>query len=217
MGFAGINRYIYKLTQDSQEYMIKAFNRWETDGIKVEDLGLQRYISVEPKLVPKTGARYAGRRFHKSKVFIVERLINKVMVSGHKGKKHFKSSGRNTGKSVSAYLQVEKVLEIIEKKLKKNPIEVFVQAVENAAPREEIIAIEYGGARYPKAVECAPQRRIDLALRYMTQGAYQKSFNAKKSFTSTLAEEIISAYGLSPNSNAVAKKNEMERQADSSR
>ncbi len=197
--------------------MIKAFNRWSTDGIRVDDQGLQRYINLEPKLVPKTGARYAGKRFHKSKVFIVERLINKIMVSGHKGKKHFKSSGNNTGKSVTAYNQVEKVLDMIEKRLKKNPIEVFVKAIENAAPREEIIAIEYGGARYPKAVECAPQRRIDLALRYITQGAYHKSFNAKKAFVSTLTDEIVNAYSMSPTSNAIAKKNETERQADSSR
>ena len=69
--------------------IIKAFNRWETEDIKVEDPGLQKYISLEPKIMPKTGARYASKRFHKSKIFIVERLINKLMVSGHKGKKHY--------------------------------------------------------------------------------------------------------------------------------
>lgn len=193
------------------------FNRWETDGINVTDQGLQRYISLEPRLAPKTGARYAGKKFHKSKTFIVERLINKVMVSGHKGKKHFKTSGHNTGKANSASQQVEMVFDQIEKRLKKNPVEVFVAAIESSAPREEIIAIEYGGARYPKAVECSPQRRIDLALRHMVQGAYHKSFNSKKSFISMLTEEIINAYNLSPNSNAIAKKNEVERQADSSR
>jgi len=196
---------------------VLAFGRWSADGIEVEDLGLQRYITVQPRIVPKSGARYAGSRFHKSKVFIVERLINKIMGSGHKSKKHFKSSGHNTGKAHTSFNIVEEVLDQIEKKLKENPIKVLIRAVENAAPREEIIAIEYGGARYPKAVECAPQRRIDLALRYMTQGSYQKSFNVKKSFVSCLADEIINAYNLSPNSNAIAKKNEMERQADSSR
>lgn len=196
---------------------LKVFNRWSVDDIKVSDRGLQKYISLKPKIVPKTGARYAGSRFHKSKVFIVERLINKIMVSGHKAKKHYISSGRNTGKSVSAYTMVEKVLMMIEKRLKKNPIEVFVQALENAAPREEIITIEYGGARYPKAVEVSPQRRIDLALRYMVQGAYHKSFNSKKSAVSNLTEEIVNAYNMSTSSNAIAKKFELERQADSSR
>jgi len=196
---------------------ILAFNRWSTEGIKVGDVGLQRYITLEPKIVPKTGARYHGNKFHKSKVFIVERLINKVMIPGHRSKKHFKSSGNTTGKAQTAYDIVEKTLRLIEKQTKENPIKVFVKALENAAPREEIITIEYGGARYPKAVECAPQRRIDIVLRLMTQGSFQKSFNSKKSIESCLAEEIINAYGLDKASNAISKKLETERQADASR
>jgi len=139
------------------------------------------------------------------------------MVSGHKSKKHLISSGRNTGKAHSVYDMVENAFLKIEKTLNKNPIEVFVQAIENAAPREEIITIEYGGARYPKAVEVAPQRRIDMALKYMVQGIYQKSFNKKKSAVDNIADEIMHAYNLSTNSVAVAKKLELERQADSSR
>src|SRR5210317_292421 len=156
--------------------MIKAFDRWETTGIKVNDPGVVKYINTDAKLVPKTGARYAGNRFHKSKVFIVERLINRLQVSGHKAKKHKASSGHNTGKTQNTYAIVEEALALVEQRTKKNPIEVFVKAVENAAPREEIITIEYGGARYPKPVEVAPQRRIDLVLKLITQGAFQKQF-----------------------------------------
>src|SRR3989338_9158633 len=164
---------------------IKLFGLWETGGIKVDDIGLRPYINLRPLLLPKTGGRNTGIMFHKSKTHIVERLVNKVMVPGHK--------------------------------TKKNPIEVFVKAIENAAPREEITTIEYGGARYPKAVECSPQRRIDIALRLMTQGAYQKSFNSKKGVIKSLADEIISAFNLSLASHAISKKLELERQADSSR
>ena len=197
--------------------MIKVFDKWDTEDIKVVDKGLQSYINLEPRFVPRTGAKYAGARFQKSKVFIVERLINKIMVPGHKGKKHFKSSSHITGKANKAYAIVEKAFKKIEADLKENPIKVFVQALENAAPREEIIAIEYGGARYPKAVECAPQRRIDVALRYFVQGSYQKSFNTKKAIEDCLAEELINAYKLSSNSLAISKKLEVERQADASR
>src|SRR3989344_198775 len=137
---------------------IKAFNRWGTEGIKIDDPGLKDYINLNPRIVPKTGARYAKSRFHKSKVFIIERLINKIMIPGHKTKKHFKTSYHITGKANKAYSIVEDVLASIEKQTKENPIKVFVKALENAAQREEIITIEYGGARYPKAVECAPQR-----------------------------------------------------------
>ena len=196
---------------------ILAFNKWDVSGVSVTDPGLQNYISLEPRIVPKTGAKYAGNRFHKSKTFIVERLINRLMVPGHKSKKHKHSSGHCTGKGATAYSLVEEAFRIIEGKTQKNPIEVFVKAVENAAPREEIVTIEYGGARYPKAVEVAPQRRVDTVLKLMTQGSYQKSFNSKKSAAQAIADEILAAYNMSQTSSAIAKKLELERQADASR
>ncbi len=196
---------------------IKAFNRWNVDGIKVDDLGIQPYIALNPRIVPKTGARYAGSKFYKSRIFIVERLINKLMIPGHKGKKHYRTSCHMTGKAQTAYDIVEEAFKLIEKTVKENPIKVFVKALENAAQREEIITIEYGGARYPKAVECSPQRRVDLALRHMAQGAYHRTFNTKKSIINSLSEEIINAYRMSSASNAIAKKLEIERQSDSSR
>lgn len=196
---------------------IKIFNRWSVEGIKVDDQGLQYYVTLQPRIVPKTGARYAGNKFYKSKINVVERLINKLMIPGHKGKKHFKTSYHMTGKANTAYGIVEGAFRLIEKQTKENPIKVFVKALENAAQREEIITIEYGGARYPKAVECSPQRRVDLVLRHMTEGAYHRTFNTKKSIMNTLAEEVLSAYRLSPASNAIAKKLEIERQSDSSR
>lgn len=196
---------------------IKAFNKWSTEGIVVEDPGIKEYICIEPRIVPRSGARYAGNRFHKSKVFIIERFMNKIMVPGHKGKKHYRTSYKITGKAHKAYTITEEVLLLVEKKLKKNPVEVFVKAVENCAQREEIITIEYGGARYPKAVECAPQRRIDMVLRHFTQGAYHKAFNSKKGIVECLADEIINAYQGTQNSQAITKKLEVERQADASR
>ena len=96
---------------------VKAFNRWSVQNIVVEDVGLKGYINLKPKIVPRTGAIYASKRFHKSRTFIVERLMNKLMVSGHKSKKHLISSGRNSGKALLAYRMVEDALAIIEKKL----------------------------------------------------------------------------------------------------
>ena len=197
--------------------IVKFFNRWEAEGVKVNDLGLQGYITLQPRIMPKTGARYAGNRFHKSYTFIVERLATKLMVSGHKSKKHFMSSGHNTGKKDKVLRVIEKALAKCEMQLKQNPLAILVKAIENAAPREEVIAIEYGGARYPKAVDVAPQRRIDIVLRYMAQGAYVKCFNKKKKIEDSLAEEIIAAYQCSGRSNAVAKKRDTERQAASSK
>jgi len=197
--------------------MVLAFNKWPVEDIKIEDPGLQRYITTAPRIVPKTGARYAGKRFHKSKTFIVERLINKVMVTGHKSKSHVRSSGHNTGKSAISYKIVLEAFKIIEEKTKQNPVAVLIKAIENAAPREEVVSIEYGGARYPKAVDCAPQRRVDIVLRYFTQGAAEKSFKKKTPVQNALAHEILAAFKLDNKSSAISKKIELERQADASR
>lgn len=196
---------------------LKMFNRWEITGIQVEDPGLQRYITIEPRIVPRTGGRNASVRFHKSRTSLIERLMNRIMIPGHRGRKHTITSGPITGKAQNAYKILLKVLENLEQRTKQNPIAVVVKAVENAAPREEIIVIEYGGAKYPKAVECAPQRRVDFALKLMTQGAFQKAFNNKRTMVDTLTEEILNAYQMSSNSLAINKKLELERQADSSR
>ncbi|MBT3984889.1 30S ribosomal protein S7 [archaeon] len=196
---------------------IKLFNRWETEHIQVIDPGLKRYINLRPIIIPKTHGRNVGTQFWKSKYHIVERLINKMMIPGHKGKKHKISSAHCTGKGLTTYKIVEEAFKIIETKLKKNPVEVFVKALENASPREEITTIEYGGARYPKAVECAPQRRIDYALRLMAQGAYAKSFGKKFAIQNALADEIMKAYNEDQSSNSIGKKLELERQSDASR
>ena len=106
---------------------ILAFNRWSTAGIIVKDAGLARYICLEPRIVPKTNARYIGKQFHKSKTFIVERLINKIRVPGHKSKQHhFKTSGHMPSQGVNGYKIVEQMLMQIEKQTKENPIKVFV-------------------------------------------------------------------------------------------
>ena len=193
------------------------FNKWDMSGIIVNDPGLKEYISLKPIYVPKTGGKNIKIKFHKSKNNIVERLMNKLMVPGHKGKEHRLTSGRCTGKSLKVYRIVKDALEIIEKQMKENPIKVLVKAVENAAPREEITSIEYGGARYPQSVDCSPQRRIDIALRQMAQGSYGQSFRGKKKAEECLAEEIMKAYNMDNKSVAIAKKLELERQAEASR
>ena len=144
-------------------------------------------------------------------------LLNKIMVTGHKAKKHKRTSGQNCGKAGTAYNIILKTFELVEQQTKQNPLKVFVKALENAAPREEIVSIEYGGARYPKAVDCAPQRRIDIALRYFVQGAAEKAFCTNKGMTNALAEEIVGAYKIDQKSLAISKKLEIERQADSAR
>ena len=197
--------------------VFKLFNKWSTEGIEVSDISLKPYINIKPMLVQRTQGRAGLNRLWSNPAPIVERLMNKMMVPGHKGKKHKITSGHNTGKSSMIYKIVEKTLTLVEQQTKKNPIEVFVKAIENSAPREEITSLEYGGARYPQAVDMSPLRRIDIVLRYMVQGSYQKSFNSKIAIEKALADEIIAAYNFDQKSAAISKKLELERQSDASR
>ncbi|HLD12109.1 MAG TPA: 30S ribosomal protein S7 [Candidatus Nanoarchaeia archaeon] len=197
--------------------MMKFFGKWEPTGIDIQDPGLKDYINLRPMHVPRMSGRNTSVRFWKTKYTVIERLVNKLMVPGHKAKKHFISSGRCGGKSLTAIMIVKKAFDIIEQRTKKNPVEIFVKAIENAAPREEITTIEYGGAKYPQAVDAAPQRRIDVALRFMVQGSYQKSYGKKTKAHEALAEEILKAYQSDGKSFAISKKLELERQADAAR
>ena len=152
---------------------IKLFNKWPFEEIEVTDLGLKPYINLKPLISPKTGGKYSNQKFHKSKMNIVERLINKMMVSGHKGKKHVVSSGRNTGKSQTIINIVKDVFEDLEKRAKENPIKILVLALENASLREEITSYQMGGVIVRKAVITSPQRRLDSALTIITRSAYK--------------------------------------------
>lgn len=196
---------------------MKVLGKWDVGNIKIEDPGLKDYINLKPVLVPRTAGRYARTRFWKNKYNIVERLANKLMIPGHKSKKHFISSGRCGGKSLTALNIIKKTFEIIEQKTKKNPVEVLVKAIENSAPRDEITTIEYGGAKYPQAVDCAPQRRVDIVLRFFVQGSYQKSYGKKTKSYEALADEIIKAHNFDGKSFAISQKLQLERQADAAR
>ena len=57
----------------------KVFDKWDLEEVKVEDLGLVNYICLDEILVPHTLGRHVKRQFAKSKVSIVERLMNKIM------------------------------------------------------------------------------------------------------------------------------------------
>lgn len=191
---------------------MKLFNRWSFETV-VEDMGLKNYINIDPILVPRTNGYYHNTPFYKSKVNIIERFMNRLQVCGHKGKKHRISTGHNTGKTATINNVVIEVFEIIEKRTKKNPISVFIKAIENAAPREEVITIERSGARYAQAVDIAPQRRVDLVLRYMCQGSAHKAFNTSKSLVNCLVEDIMDCYEQTGASMAMAKRNEIEKMA----
>ncbi len=192
----------YGLTKEE----LLVFGKYDPFEVEVKDPALKNYICLEPKVVPHTHGRHAKEPFGKQKVFIVERLINKVM-----------RKGRNTGKKILAYNIVKEAFEIIEKRTKKNPLQVLVDALVNAGPREEVVRLKYGGIAVPKAVDTSSLRRLDVALRNIAEGARLAAFKSKKSIAQALADEIIAAANNESRSYAIAKKEEVERVAKSAR
>ncbi len=192
------------------------FGKWDPTDVEIKDVGLVRYISLKPVLLPHTSGRHAHKRFHKSNIPIVERFVNKILNAGRRKDKKTRT-GRNAGKKLKALNTLKRVFEIIDYRLGINPIQVLVTAIENAAPSEETTRISYGGMAYPRSVDVAPQRRIDLALRYLSVGAVRSAHKNAKSFEECIVDELLLAYKNDPASFAVARKEERERVARSAR
>ena len=195
---------------------MKVFGLFDTTEVHVEDPGLKKVINLSPKLMLKSHGRI---KFDptRSKVNVVERLINLLQVPGSRGKKHRIITGWITGKQTRCTNIVINTLKLIEKKTGENPLKILVKAIENAAPRDEITAIEYGGARYPQAVDVSPRRRLNITLRHMVSGAYDKAFNKKATIVDSLTKEIMAAADNSSESYAISKKNDSEKKADAAR
>ncbi len=182
------------------------FEKYDLREVVVSDVGLRRYINLNPIIVPHTGARHGNKSFAKHKMNIVERVINEMM-----------RTEVYTGKKNSAFRAVRDAFEVVGARAKENPVQTLIKALENAAPREEITRLRYGGISVPKAVDVAPTRRLDQAIRRLCTGAVTASHKSKNSIASCLADEILKAARNDMNSFAVAKKEEIERVAKSAR
>lgn len=202
--------------ETKEEPEMKFFDKYSSLNVEIKDAALKPYINLVPKLLLKSQGRNL-EKFGKVKVNIIERLANRIGVPGHSGKKHKIITSWASGKYNKNMATTLKALDIVAEKTKKNPVQVLVDAIVNGSPRDEITVIEQAGARYPQAVDASPMRRIDLALRWMVQGSYQRCFGKKKKMAESLAEEIIKASQGNMESYCVSKRNESEKQADSAR
>jgi small subunit ribosomal protein S7 len=192
--------------QETLPYEIKLFGKWSFKDTQVKDIGLKRYLNLTPMTAPHSMGRHEHQRFKKANVNIVERLINGLM-----------RPGKNSGKKAKATNIVKEAFEIISIRTGKNPVEVLVKAVENSSPCEDTTRVSYGGVVYHLSVDVAPQRRIDLAVRHITEGARAASINNPKSIQETLADELVLAANHDIKSAGIAKRHEIERIAQSSR
>jgi small subunit ribosomal protein S7 len=181
------------------------FQKYDMSAVKIEDQGLQRYINLEIKDF-FLGAPHANKMFGKANLSIIERLITILM-----------KTEMYTGQKTKSYKIVRLAFDIIEKRTKTNPVQVFVDALQNAAPKEETTRLRFGGIMVPKAVDISPQRRLDIALRNICTGSMTASHKNKKSMEACLADELLKASKNDPSSFAVAKKNDLERVAKAAR
>lgn len=182
------------------------FGEYDISEVVVEDKGLGRYINLDPVVIPHTFGRHADKQFGRARTNIIERLINNMM-----------RSESYTGKKTKSYVVVREAMKIIHERTKQNPVQVFVRALESAAPREEITRLRFGGINVPRAVDISPSRRLDMVLRNICKGAVASSHKNKKPAAQCLADEIILASKGDMNSFAVSKRDEFERVAASAR
>ncbi|HME19545.1 MAG TPA: 30S ribosomal protein S7 [Nitrososphaerales archaeon] len=203
------------MSRQSLEYPnLLLWEKWDMTGVKIGDPGLQNVINLKPMLVPHSGGRHEHKKFGKTRVNIVERLVNQL---AHFGKKYAKNTGRMGGKKQKSLSIVKTAFEIIELKTGQNPVQQLVKAIENASPNEDTTRLSYGGVVYHQSVDISPVRRVDLALRFISEGVREAAFSSSRPVEEVLAEEIASAANADSNSHSVKKKNEQERVAMASR
>ncbi|MBN1454825.1 MAG: 30S ribosomal protein S7 [Methanomicrobia archaeon] len=190
---------------DTEVQFGKVFNKWDPADVMIKDIGIERHISLMPVSALHSGGAHASQQFEESKVCIVERLINKIMRSEH-----------NTGKKLMAYRIVNTAFDLVHAATGQNPLQVLVDAIQNAGPREETIRLRFGGILVPKAVDMSSQRRVDQALMFITLGAEKCAFKNKKRIEQCLADELIAA-SRNAKCFSVNKKEEKERIARAAR
>jgi small subunit ribosomal protein S7 len=182
----------------------KLFGIWSVDDIEFRDPSTERYITVTP--IAHTMGRHAAKQFKKSEISIVERLINRLM-----------QTDENTGKKQQTTQIVRDAFEIIHDRTEENPIQILVRAVENSAPREETVRLKYGGISVPKAVDVAPQRRVDQGLKFIAEGVYNSSYKTTTDAAEALAQQLIGAANNDVQAYPVSQKEEKERVAAAAR
>ncbi len=205
------------MSKTKKKAEIKLFNKWDFN-VDIHDYSLERYINLKPIIVPTSAGRHSHKRFWKSNISFIERFINKLQSPGFiSGKVKGHKSSYNSGKKSKLIKFVESAFSLIELKTGMNPLQILINALENAAPREETTKIAMGGISYASAVDIAPQRRVDLAIKLLVHAIVNVSHDNIITLEEAIAQELIAASKNSQNSKAIKKKDEIERIAVSAR
>ena len=188
-------------------YELKLFDKYPYEGVAVNDISLERYISVDAQSsYPHTAGTVSSKQFGKGKVPITERFVCGLM-----------RKGRNNGKKRLAMAALRDAFVIIDALTGRNPLQVLVDALINSGPREDCARIGKGGAMKRTAVDVSPLRRLNIAISLLCKGIRNTAMKGPKTIAEAVADELVAASRNSPSSYAVKKKDEIERMAKSNR
>ncbi len=116
------------------------------------------------------------------------------------------------GKKSTAEKIIYGAFTIIEEKHKEEPLEIFRKALDGIKPRVEVKSRRVGGATYQVPVEVRPDRRMALAMRWLTSYARARG---EKTMTERLAAEMIDA--AQGRGAAVKKREDVHKMADANK
>ena len=133
----------------------------------------------------------------KYKSELVAKFINGLMLKGEK--------------SVAEHIFYD-AMDLIEQKIKKNPLDVFKKAMDNAAPVVEVKSRRVGGATYQVPVEVRDRRRRTLSIRWLVSFARERS---EKTMAEKLANELMAA--ANGEGSTIKKKDDTHRMAEANR
>ena len=116
------------------------------------------------------------------------------------------------GKKSVAERIVYNALERVEERLKRAPVEVFHEALDNVKPSVEVRSRRVGGATYQVPVEVRPERRDALAIRWLIAAARARN---EKTMEERLAGELVDA--VNGRGAAVKKREDTHKMADANK
>ncbi len=195
------------------------FDKYGYD-VEVYDPSLRNYVNLKPIAYPNSFGRNSQSQSHKANLNIIERLENSLMRGGTGGKiggRVIRTKGRLQGKKLKVIKTIKEAFDVINKQTGRNPIQVYIEALENSAPIEDTTRVRYGGIISNVAVDVSASRRLDIALRNIGMGTVTSAFHSKSTLAQALAKELILAANNDVNSYAIKRKNETERMARSAK
>ena len=137
---------------------------------------------------------YPDPKFHD---VVISKFINSVMLDGKKS---------------TAERIVYDALEIVQEKLKRDPLEIFHEALDNVKPAVEVRSRRVGGATYQVPTEVRDERRQALAIRWMIAAARSRS---ERTARAQLAGELMDA--VSQRGSAVKKREDTHKMAEANK